>query len=170
MHPVFWSQGSRRTGSHKVPDLDLVLQRFLAPVYCLGVPRLGCTQNRRGPGSGLLPQMSQTHAQTLRGSRFLPIPFDVPDQCPDPQRSLVPAYSLEGPNSCPDRQRSWLSHSSWEVLDPCQDPQGSCLRSTPLKVPDSCLDPWWSLALAHLLSHYSPVPVLVETAASGSGS
>ena len=93
--------------------MELVLQRFLAPVYCLKVPRLGCSQKRRGPGSGLLPQSSQT--QTRRGSRVLPIAFDVPDQYPDPQRSwlgLLPmrsqthAWPQEISGSC---QLTWRS-------------------------------------------------------------
>ena len=103
--------------------------------------------------------------------RFLPIPFDVPDKCPDPQRSwLRPTPSeapdshlaywflptpSEVPDSCPDWQRFWLRPSSWEILDLCPDPQGFWLRSTPLKVPDSHPDPQRSLALAHSLSGYS---------------
>ena len=105
------------------------------------------SQTHGGPGSGLLLLRSQTHAWSSRDLWFLPTPSEVPD-------------------SCPDWQRSWLRPSSWEVLDSRPDPQGSWLRSTPLKVPDSCLDPQWSLALAHSLSGYSPVPVPVEFAVS----
>ena len=71
----------------EVPGLELILQQSLAPVYCLRVPSLRCAQNHRGPSSDLLSQRFQTHAQTSRDFRFLPIPFDVPAQCPDTQRS-----------------------------------------------------------------------------------
>ena len=51
----------------EVPGLGLVLQRSLAVIYSLGGPRLWCAWTCRGPGSGLLLQRSQTHAQTRRG-------------------------------------------------------------------------------------------------------
>ena len=105
-------------------------------------------QTYTGPGSGLLPLRSQIHAWPCRDLWFLSPPSEVPDLHPD-------------------WQRSWLRPSSWEVLDSRPDPQGSWLRSTPLKVPDSHLDPQWSLALAHLFSSCSFVPVPVEIAVSG---
>ena len=73
----------------EVPGLGLVLQRLWRAQTC------------RGSGSSLLPQRSQTHAQTGRGLWFLPTPSEVPDSCLDPQRSLVPAYSLRGPRLMP---------------------------------------------------------------------
>ena len=132
----------------EVPGLELVLQRSLALVYSLGVPRLCCAQTQSGRCSSLLPLRSQTHVWSCRDIWFLPTPSAVPDSCLDPQES-------------------WLRPSSSEVIDSCPDPQGSWLRSTPLKVPDSCPDPQQSLALAHSLSGYSPVPVPVEFAVSG---
>ena len=57
----------------EVPGLGLVLQRSLALIYFLGVPRLRFTWTCRGPCSELFPQRSQT--------------------TPGPQRSWLPPRS-----------------------------------------------------------------------------
>ena len=52
----------------------LVLQRSLASVYPFRDPRLGYAMTHRGPGSGLLPQRTQTHIQTCKGSGLCLLP------------------------------------------------------------------------------------------------
>ena len=77
----------------EVPGLELDLERFLVPVYCLGGPRLECDWTFRGPSSGLLPQRSQTHTW-------------VPGSCLFPLTSQTNACTHRGPGSGLLLQRS----------------------------------------------------------------
>lgn len=145
------------------PDLNLVLERSLTPVYSLGSPRLApIPRLTEVSGSSLLPWIPSSHPDPQR-SLFLPTPSEILDSFPDLQMSLVPAYTLSGCSLvpvpikfivlnllCPRSLVQTCFHKC-----PWSGPTLSCsspwLGPRPTKVsgsevPDSsqkCLLPWW---------------------------